>query len=215
MNARSCGWFPKTGEHRPCGLISVSGISPSEQGFFPAVEKKGLRRKTVKKREIPVVSIVGRSNTGKTTLIEKMIGELVRRGYRVATIKHNLHGFDIDHPGKDSWRHREAGARMTVLASPKKMALIKDVERDYTIDEIRDRYVDDADIILVEGYKENDFPKIEVFRSTLGVELLSRKEGNLLAVASDRTLDIDVPCLDINDARAIVDLVEERCLKRR
>jgi molybdopterin-guanine dinucleotide biosynthesis protein B len=169
----------------------------------------------VKKREIPVVSIVGRSNTGKTTLIEKMIGELVRRGYRVATIKHNLHGFDIDHPGKDSWRHREAGARMTVLASPKKMALIKDVERDYTIDEIRDRYVDDADIILVEGYKENDFPKIEVFRSTLGVELLSRKEGNLLAVASDRTLDIDVPCLDINDARAIVDLVEERCLKRR
>jgi molybdopterin-guanine dinucleotide biosynthesis protein MobB len=104
---------------------------------------------------------------------------------------------------------------MTVLASPKKMALIKDVERDYTIDEIRDRYVDDADIILVEGYKENDFPKIEVFRSTLGVELLSRKEGNLLAVASDRTLDIDVPCLDINDARAIVDLVEERCLKRR
>jgi molybdopterin-guanine dinucleotide biosynthesis protein B len=169
----------------------------------------------VKKREIPVVSIVGRSNTGKTTLIEKMIGELVGRGYRVATIKHNLHGFDIDHPGKDSWRHREAGARMTVLASPKKMALIKDVERDYTIDEIRDRYVDDADIILVEGYKENDFPKIEVFRSTLGVELLSRKEGNLLAVASDRTLDIDVPCLDINDARAIVDLVEERCLKRR
>ncbi|HPC74955.1 MAG TPA: molybdopterin-guanine dinucleotide biosynthesis protein B [Syntrophales bacterium] len=169
----------------------------------------------MKKREIPVVSIVGRSNTGKTTLIEKMIGELVRRGYRVATIKHNLHGFDIDHPGKDSWRHREAGARMTVLASPKKMALIKDVERDYTIDEIRDRYVDDADIILVEGYKENDFPKIEVFRSTLGVELLSRKEGNLLAVASDRTLDIDVPCLDINDARAIVDLVEERCLKRR
>ncbi|MGB4549348.1 MAG: molybdopterin-guanine dinucleotide biosynthesis protein B [Syntrophales bacterium] len=169
----------------------------------------------MKKREIPVVSIVGRSNTGKTTLIEKMIGELVGRGYRVATIKHNLHGFDIDHPGKDSWRHREAGARMTVLASPKKMALIKDVERDYTIDEIRDRYVDDADIILVEGYKENDFPKIEVFRSTLGVELLSRKEGNLLAVASDRTLDIDVPCLDINDARAIVDLVEERCLKRR
>ena len=169
----------------------------------------------MKKREIPVVSIVGRSNTGKTTLIHQMIGELVRRGYRVATIKHNLHGFDIDHPGKDSWRHREAGARMTVLASPKKMALIKDVERDYTIDEIRDRYVDDADIILVEGYKENDFPKIEVFRSTLGVELLSRKEGNLLAVASDRTLDIDVPCLDINDARAIVDLVEERCLKRR
>jgi molybdopterin-guanine dinucleotide biosynthesis protein B len=168
----------------------------------------------VEKKKIPVVSIVGRSNTGKTTLIEKMIKELVARGYRVATIKHNLHGFDIDHPGKDSWRHREAGARLTVLASPKKVALIKDVDRDYTIDEIRDRYVEDADILLVEGYKENDFPKIEVFRSSLGVELLSRKEGNLLAVASDRPLGVDVPCLDINDARGIVDLVEERYLKK-
>ncbi|MCX5833549.1 MAG: molybdopterin-guanine dinucleotide biosynthesis protein B, partial [Deltaproteobacteria bacterium] len=132
----------------------------------------------MKKRMIPIISIVGRSNTGKTTLIEKMIKELAARGYRVATIKHNLHGFDIDHPGKDSWRHREAGARLTVLASPKKVALIRDVDRDYTIDEIRDRYVEDADIILVEGYKENDFPKIEVFRSSLGDELLGNKQGN-------------------------------------
>ncbi len=165
------------------------------------------------KRKIPVVSIVGRSNTGKTTLIEKMIRELTVRGYRVATIKHNLHGFDIDHPGKDSWRHREAGARLTVLASPKKIALIRDVDRDYTIVEIRDRYVEDADIILVEGYKENDFPKIEVFRSSLGHELLSSKSNQLLAVASDRPLDIDVPCLDMNDPRGIVDMVEMRFLK--
>lgn len=164
---------------------------------------------------IPIISIVGRSNTGKTTLIEKMIKELAARGYRVATIKHNLHGFDIDHPGKDSWRHREAGARLTVLASPKKVAVIRDVDRDYTIDEIRDRYVEDADIILVEGYKENDFPKIEVFRSSLGDELLGNKQGNLLAVASDRPLGVDVPCLDINDARGIVDLVEKRYLKKR
>ena len=67
---------------------------------------------------IPIVSIVGRSNTGKTTLIEKLIPELRRRGYRVATIKHNIHGFDIDHEGKDSWRHKKAGARLTVIASP-------------------------------------------------------------------------------------------------
>ncbi len=167
------------------------------------------------KRKIPVVSIVGRSNTGKTTLIEKMIRELTARGYRVATIKHNLHGFDIDHPGKDSWRHREAGARLTVLASPKKVALIRDVVRDYTIDEIRSRYVEDADIIIVEGYKENDFPKIEVFRSSLGHKLLGGKKGKLLAVASDRPLGVDVPCLDINDARGIVDLVEMRYLKAK
>jgi molybdopterin-guanine dinucleotide biosynthesis protein B len=169
----------------------------------------------VKKRKIPIVSIVGRSNTGKTTLIEKMIRELTARGYRVATIKHNLHGFDIDHPGKDSWRHREAGARLTVLASPKKVAVIRDVDRDYGIDEIRDSYVEDVDIILVEGYKKNDFPKIEVFRSALGHELLSKEQDKLFAIASDRPLAVDVPWLDINDARGIVDMVEMRFLKKK
>jgi len=169
----------------------------------------------MKKRKIPIVSIVGRSNTGKTTLIEKMIRELTARGYRVATIKHNLHGFDIDHPGKDSWRHREAGARLTVLASPKKVAVIRDVDRDYGIDEIRDRYVEDVDIILVEGYKKNDFPKIEVFRSALGHELLSKEQDKLFAIASDRPLAVDVPWLDINDARGVVDVVEMRFLKKK
>ena len=182
---------------------------------FPPARKQRHRQRTVKKRKIPIVSIVGRSNTGKTTLIEKMIRELTARGYRVATIKHNLHGFDIDHPGKDSWRHREAGARLTVLASPKKVAVIRDVDRDYGIDEIRDRYVEDVDIILVEGYKENDFPKIEVFRSALGHKLLSKKQDNLIAVASDRPLVVDVPCLDLNDARGIVDMVEMRFLKKK
>lgn len=163
----------------------------------------------------PVISVIGRSSSGKTTLIEKIVRELTARGYRVATIKHNLHGFDIDHPGKDSWRHREAGARLTVLASPKKIALIRDVERDYSIDEIRDRYVEDVDIVIVEGYKKNDFPKIEVFRSALGQDLLSRKGDPLLAVASDSPIGADLPRVDINDARRIVDMVEERFLKPR
>jgi molybdopterin-guanine dinucleotide biosynthesis adapter protein len=163
----------------------------------------------------PVISVVGPSNSGKTTLIEKMVRELAARGYRVATIKHNLHGFDIDRPGKDSWRHREAGARLMVLASPKKIALIRDVDRDYTIEEIRDQYVEDVDIIIVEGYKKNDFPKIEVFRSALGHELLSTKQDNLLTVASDRPLGVDLPCMDIDDAGRIVDLVEERFLKSK
>ncbi len=170
-------------------------------------------RKIVK--ETPVVSVVGRSGSGKTTLIEKMVGELTGRGYRVATIKHNRHGFDIDHPGKDSWRHREAGARMTVIASPKKIALIRDVDRDYGIDEIRDRYIDDVDIIIVEGYKKNDFPKIEVFRSVLGRKRLCGKGDRLLALASDKPPIPGVPCLDINDVRGIVDLIEKRFLTPR
>ncbi len=111
---------------------------------------------------IPIVSIVGRSNTGKTTLIEKMIPELRRRGYRVATIKHNIHGFDIDHEGKDSWRHKKAGAQMTVIASPHQVAVVEDVNRDYELSELRDHYIRDVDIILSEGFKKNPHPKIEV-----------------------------------------------------
>jgi len=162
---------------------------------------------------IPIVSIVGRSNTGKTTLIEKLIPELRRRGYRVATIKHNIHGFDIDHEGKDSWRHKEAGARLTVIASPHRIAVIEDVSKDYELSELRDRYIRDVDIILSEGFKKNPHPKIEVVRSGLKQEPLCTREDNLIAVASDRPLERGVPCLDINDVHGIANLIEDRFLR--
>lgn len=142
-----------------------------------------------------------------------MIPELIRRGYRVATIKHNLHGFDIDHEGKDSWRHKQAGAATTVIASPQRVAVIEDVDRDLTLEELRDRYIRHADVVLSEGFKVNPHPKIEVVRSVLKHELLSAKDDNLIAVASDRPLDIEVPCLDINDVVGLVDLVEKHVLK--
>ena len=164
-------------------------------------------------RPIPVVSIVGKSNSGKTTLIEKMIAELVRRGWRVATIKHNMHGFEIDHEGKDSWRHKHAGARTTVIASPHQVAVVEDADRDYEIETLRDRYIRNADVVLVEGYKKNPYPKIEVFRASLKRELLSTAGDNLMAIASDVPLDIGVPCLDINDIGGLTDLVEFRFLK--
>lgn len=162
---------------------------------------------------IPIISIVGKSDSGKTTLIEKLIPELVKRGCRVATIKHNKHGFDIDHEGKDSWRHKKAGACATVIACPTQVALIEDIGRDYTLGEIRDNYIKGADVILAEGYKGNPFPKIEVFRSGLKRELLCGKEDNLLAVASDVRLDIGVPCFDINDIQRIADLIENQLKK--
>jgi len=162
---------------------------------------------------IPIISIAGKSNTGKTTLLEKLIPELAGRGYRVATIKHNTHGFEIDHEGKDSWRHKKAGARLTVISSSRRIALIEDVDKDIPLDEIREKYIHDVDLILTEGYKGNPFPKIEVFRSELNSGLLSKKENNLLAVASDIKLDIDVPCFHINDYRAIVDFIENTFLK--
>ncbi|MGZ3608062.1 MAG: molybdopterin-guanine dinucleotide biosynthesis protein B [Syntrophales bacterium] len=162
---------------------------------------------------IPIVSIVGRSNTGKTTLIEKLIPELKRRGYRVATIKHNIHGFDIDHEGKDSWRHREAGARLTVIASPQQIALIEDASKDYEISELRDRYIRDVDVILSEGFKVNPHPKIEVVRSEMKHAPICSREDNLLAIVSDEPIDRGVPCLGIDDIRGITDLIEEKLLK--
>jgi molybdopterin-guanine dinucleotide biosynthesis adapter protein len=160
-----------------------------------------------------IVSIVGKSNSGKTTLLEKLIPELVQKGYRVATIKHNTHGFEIDHEGKDSWRHKKAGARLTVISSPSRIATIEDVDKDHSLEEIREKYIHGVDIILTEGYKGNPFPKIEVFRSELKRELLCKKEDNLLAVASDISMDIGVPCFDLNDASGLASLIENAFLK--
>ena len=162
---------------------------------------------------IPIVSIVGRSSTGKTTLIEKLIPELKRRGYRVATIKHNIHGFDIDHEGKDSWRHKKAGASLTVVASPHRIAVIEDASKDYELSELRDRYIRDVDIVLSEGFKRNPHPKIEVVRSAMRHSPLSSREDNLIAIVSDKPVDRGVPCLDIDDIQGVADLIEDRFLK--
>jgi len=164
---------------------------------------------------IPIVSIVGKSNSGKTTLIEKLIAELVRRGYKVATIKHDVHGFEIDKEGKDSWRHKKAGAHTVIISSPQKLALIRDVDHDAELTELREKYVRDVDIILSEGFKRNSQPKIEVFRHELNQELLCQKEDNLIAIASNKPFQIGVPCFDINDACGLVNLIEEKFLKRK
>jgi molybdopterin-guanine dinucleotide biosynthesis adapter protein len=164
---------------------------------------------------IPIVSIVGKSNTGKTTLIEKLVPELVRRGYRVATIKHDVHGFDIDREGKDSWRHKQAGAHTVLISSPTKVALIRDVDHDADLPELRDEYIQGVDIILSEGFKRNRQPKIEVSRKELTRDLLCTKEDNLIALATDQPFSIGVPCFDLDDARGLVDLIETRFLPKK
>ena len=162
---------------------------------------------------IPILSIVGKSESGKTTLIEKLVPELVRRGYRIATIKHDVHGFDIDRKGKDSWRHKQAGAHTVVISSPWKLAMIRDVDHDAELPELREQYIRDVDLILTEGFKRNNQPKIEVFREEVHQELLCRKEDNLVAIASNRRFDVGVPCFDLNDAHGLVDLIEDHFLK--
>ena len=163
--------------------------------------------------QIPVVSIVGESHTGKTTLLEKIIPDLIRRGYRVATIKHDGHGFDIDREGKDSWRHRQAGATTTVLSSTRRVAVLADVEKDLDIAALRDLYIRHADIILTEGFKRNRFPKIEVFRADLKDDIISRGDELLLAVVGDIPPPPGVPCFASTDVQGIVDLIVARVLR--
>ncbi len=162
---------------------------------------------------IPVVSIVGRSDTGKTTLIEKLVRELTSRGYRIGTIKHDVHGFDIDREGKDSYRHRAAGSRITVISSPAKAAVITDTDRDMDIDEIVFKYMDGVDLIITEGYKGNSKPKIEVYRKEAYPDLLCTADDNLLALATDIIHDLGVPQYDINDAGGLATLIEQKFLR--
>lgn len=160
---------------------------------------------------VPVISIVGRSDTGKTTLIEKLVPELKRRGYRVGTIKHDAHQFEIDVPGKDSWRHRQAGSDATAISSADKLAIIWRVEEEKSLDEVA-AYMQDVDIILTEGYKRSHKPKVEVHRAERGGELLC-SDDELVAVATDEPVNTQAPCFDINDAKGLVDLLEARFLK--
>lgn len=162
-----------------------------------------------------VVSIVSKKNSGKTTLLEKLIPELRRRGYRVGTIKHDAHGFDIDHEGKDSWRHKQAGAQTVVISSPRKLALVKEMERETGIDEIVAQFFADMDIVITEGYKQGGKPQIEIFRRAAHETPLHTKDkrGTLVAVVSDTAVDLGVPRLDINAIAAVADFIEDRFLK--
>jgi molybdopterin-guanine dinucleotide biosynthesis protein B len=162
---------------------------------------------------IPIISIVGKSDSGKTTLIEKLVPELTRRGYRVATVKHDMHGFEVDREGKDSWRHKQAGAHTVVISSPQKIALIRDVERDLTLDEIRGRWIQDVDLILSEGYKKDVQPKIEVFRKEKHKKLLCTKKDNLVAIVSDQRFTVGVPCFHLEDMRGLSSFIEKKFLK--
>jgi molybdopterin-guanine dinucleotide biosynthesis protein B len=154
---------------------------------------------------IPVVVLVGTSGTGKTTFLVKLIRELKKRHLRIGTIKHDVHGFAMDQPGKDTWRHAQAGADTVSISSPTTFAMIQKVPQEMALDQIIERIVD-VDIILVEGYKRSAKPKIEIHRTAHSAELLSRPE-ELLGVVSDAEWDIGVPLFDLEDASGVADLL--------
>ena len=157
-----------------------------------------------------MISIVGRSQSGKTTLIEKLIPALKHRGYKIGTIKHSHHIFDFDKTGKDSWRHKDAGADTVIIASPGKIAMVKN---DYlgSLDGLQ-RFFDDLDLIITEGYKKEDKPKIEVVRAARHADVLLENDKHLVAVVSDVELQLNVPVFDLEDVDRLADFIEEKYL---
>jgi molybdopterin-guanine dinucleotide biosynthesis protein B len=165
---------------------------------------------------IPVISIIGKSGSGKTTLLEKLIPELKRRGYRLATVKHHAHpGFEIDQPGKDTWRHARAGSDVVVISAPEKIATIRSLGEELTLDEIV-AGIDGVDLILTEGYKRAGKPSIEVMKDAPGAELLGDPE-QVIAIAAGPAArevfqDAGIPAFDRNDPVRIADFIEKRFL---
>ncbi|MFQ6122070.1 MAG: molybdopterin-guanine dinucleotide biosynthesis protein B [Dehalococcoidales bacterium] len=162
----------------------------------------------------PIISIVGKSESGKTTLLEGLIIELKQRGYQVATIKHSSKDFELDKVSKDSWRFSQAGSEVSAISSAHKLAVIKNLERDLSPQELSHFIWSDYDLILTEGFKQSSHPKIEIHRKEQGKELLSPPE-QLLAVVTDEPLGVDVPQFSRDEVPKIADLIEKTLLAQR
>ena len=161
---------------------------------------------------VPVISLVGKSGAGKTTALEHIIREIKRRGYRVGTVKHDTHGFEMDKPGKDSWRHARAGSDAVVVSGPRRMALIRKTEEEMSIEEIVE-LMGDLDLVITEGYKRGAKPKIEVSRLERGTELLCQPD-ELIGIMADYLVDLPVPVFRLEDAAGVVDLLERLYLRK-
>ncbi len=146
----------------------------------------------------------GWSGSGKTTLIEKLIPLFVQRGLRVSLIKHAHHTFDVDHPGKDSWRHRHAGATEVLVTSSRRWVLMHELRgaQEPSFDEQIEHF-SPCDLLVVEGYKFAPIPKLEVWRAATGEGLLHPNDPHIVAIATDTRLETKLPQLDLNDHQGI------------
>ena len=160
-----------------------------------------------------IISIVGESKSGKTTLIEKLIPELKSRGYRVATIKHSAHSLSFDKPSKDSWRHIQAGSAATAIASTDQIVLIKPVDEEPELSNIAHLLGEDYDIILTEGFKQSSTPKLEVHRKAAGPPL--NQINNLIAIATDEPLATKVRQFPLHDIKNIANFLENSFIKSK
>jgi len=154
-----------------------------------------------------MIGLAGWSGSGKTTLITKILPVLIRRGLKVSTLKHAHHGFDLDQPGKDSFMHRAAGASEVIISSAKRWALLHELreEPEWDMPALLKK-IAPVDLVLVEGYKRESFPKIEIYRAANGKPLLHGEDKFIVAVASDKPLpDVKLPVIDLNDIDAVAD----------
>ena len=155
-----------------------------------------------------VFGITGWKNAGKTGLMERLVAEITGRGYTVSTLKHAHHTFDVDHPGKDSHRHRIAGASQVLLASTERWALMNEHRgaEEPSLSELLVK-LDPVDLVLVEGWKRDSHPKIEAWRTETGNPLIAPNDPTILAVASDISLKIDHPVFDLNDTELVANFI--------
>ncbi len=162
-----------------------------------------------------IVSFIAKSGTGKTTLIEKIIKILAEKGYKVSSLKHTDHDFDADIPGKDSWRHKNAGACSTMLLSEKKMVFFSDMETPCGIKDIILKFFGGSDIVIIEGFKDLSIPKIELLRKEISpdMDIKYKNDPNLILVCGDDFIkDLKVPQININDAEKIADFIEKEII---
>jgi len=160
---------------------------------------------------VPILAVVGKSGSGKTVVMEKLIAEFKSRGYRVAAIKHAHETVELDAPGKDTWRFSQAGCDAAVVSSPSRITIFKNLNREPSLEEAALLLGDGYDIILAEGFKTSRVAKIEVCRPGHTGELLC-SESDLHAVISDEKLLIKIPCFGRGDTGAIADFIEREIL---
>jgi molybdopterin-guanine dinucleotide biosynthesis protein MobB len=161
-----------------------------------------------------IIGLAGWSGSGKTTLIKKLIPSLIARGLKVSTLKHAHHGFDLDQPGKDSFFHRAAGATEVIISSAKRWAILHELreEPEWDLRELVTK-MSPVDLVLVEGFKRDKFPKLEIHRAANDKPLIHPDDPHIVAIASDVALpNAKVPVINLNDVETIVDLLLQRAV---
>lgn len=168
---------------------------------------------------IPVICFVGVSDCGKTTLLEKVIPLLKNKGYSVGVVKNDTHGFEVDKEGKDTYRHKQAGAKAVLISGPDQFALISDTDRFLTLDDFTFLMGDKVDVILTEGFKSSDKPKIEIFLDGVSSDILCKNDPSLIGVATNNIDKVkkltDRPVFDMNNPDEIVDFIEQHYITKK